>query len=110
MGIAPEPRMKNCICSCTIVWRENQSDEFLALLRIGQLPVQDQITDFQEVAVSGQLLDRIAPIQQLSAVAVDECDRRIARSGRQETRVVGELAGSRVQRPMSITSGPMEPL
>jgi hypothetical protein len=67
------------------------------LLGVRQFAVQQQVAGFQEVAVLGQLLDRVAAVQQLALVAVDVGDARVARRGRHEARVVGELAGLAVQ-------------
>ena len=48
------------------------------LLRLGrQFAVEQQVADFQEVAMLGQLLDRIAAMQQDAFVAVDEGDLRL---------------------------------
>jgi hypothetical protein len=46
---------------------------------------------------AGQLLDRVAAVQQFALVAVDVGDGRVARRRGQEARVVGELAGLAVQ-------------
>jgi len=39
--------------------------EFLLLLPVGQLPEQQQVADFEKVALLGKLLDRIAAVQKL---------------------------------------------
>ena len=53
----------------------------ILLLRLGrQFAVEQQVAGFQEVAVFGQLLDRIAAVQQDAFVAIDIGDRRIRRS------------------------------
>ena len=45
----------------------------IVLLRLGrQLAVEQQVADFEEVAVLGQLLDRVAAMQQDALVAVDD--------------------------------------
>ena len=62
------------------------------LLFVGQLAVQQQVAGFEEVAILGQLLDGIAAVQQLALVAIDVGDGGLARSRREETRVVGEHA------------------
>ena len=41
----------------------------------------------------GQLFDRVAAVQQLALVAVDEGDLRLVARSRQEAGVVGEEAG-----------------
>ena len=54
----------------------------IVLLRLGrQFAVEQQIADLEEVAVLGELVDRIAAVQQDAFVAVDEGDlatRRLA--------------------------------
>ena len=49
------------------------------LRRRRQLAVEQQVAGLQEVAVLGELLDRIAAIEQDALVAVDEGDLRIRR-------------------------------
>ena len=72
--------------------------ELLLLRRVRQLALQQQIADLEEIALHGQLLDRVTAVEKLALVAVDVGDRRRARGGRDESRVVGELAGLAVQR------------
>ena len=67
----------------------------LGLLR--QLAVQDQVGDLEERAVLGQILDRVAAMQQDALVAVDEGDLRAAAGGRGEAGVVGEHPGLAVE-------------
>jgi hypothetical protein len=55
-----------------------------------QLAVQQQVADFQEARLLGQLVDRIAAVQQNAGVAVDIGDLALARGGRGE-------AGSKVK-------------
>ena len=60
-------------------------------LRLGrQFAVQQQIADLQKVGMFGQLVDRIAAIQQDALVAVDEGDVAFAAGGRGEAGIVGE--------------------
>jgi hypothetical protein len=59
-----------------------------------QFAVQQQVADFEEVAMLGQLLDRITAMEQDALVAVDIGDFRFTGRGRGETRIVRE--GSRV--------------
>ena len=61
-------------------------DELLLLLRGRQLAVEQQVGDLHEVALLGELLDRIAAIQQHAFVAVDIGDARAAGRGRHEAR------------------------
>ena len=51
----------------------------IVLLRLGrQFAVEQEIADLEEVAVLGELVDRIAAVQQNAFVAVDEGDLRFA--------------------------------
>jgi hypothetical protein len=61
------------------------------------VPVQKQIAGFQEVAVFGELLDRIAAVFEDAGVAVDIGDLGLAAPGRGEAGVVGEHAGLGVE-------------
>ena len=56
----------------------------------GQFAVQQQMADLDEVGLRGQLVDRIAAVQQGSGVAVDEGQGALARRRRGEARIVGE--------------------
>jgi murein endopeptidase len=71
--------------------------EFILLLGVGQLALEQQVADFEVVALLRQLLDRVAAVQQLALVTVDIGDLGIARSRRHETGVVSELTGLSVQ-------------
>ena len=61
-------------------------DELLLLLGGRQLAVEQQVGDLQEVAVLGQLLDRIAAVEQHPFVTVDIGDAGAAGGGRHEAR------------------------
>jgi hypothetical protein len=66
----------------------------LALLGlVRQFAVLQQIGDFEEVAVLRQLFDRVAAVQQLTLITIDEGDLRLATGRGKETGVVGEQAG-----------------
>ena len=67
--------------------------EVVVLLLRRQLAVEQQVAGLDEVAVLGELVDRIAAIEQDALVAVDEGDLRLAARRRGEARVVGEAAG-----------------
>jgi len=71
--------------------------ELRLLLRRRQLALQQEIGHLHEVAVLGQLLDRVAAIKQLALVAVDVGDLRLAAPGRGVAGVEGEVAGLGVQ-------------
>ena len=65
----------------------------ILLLRWGRkLPVEQEIAGLEEVAVLGQLLDRIATVFENAGIAVDIGDLRLAARGRGEAGVVGEHA------------------
>ncbi len=72
-------------------------DEIGLLGRGRQFAEQQQIAGLEEVAVLGQLLDRIAAIEQDALVAVDIGDLGFAARGRGEARVVGEHPGRGVE-------------
>ena len=70
----------------------------IGLLRRGrQLAVEQQVAGLEEVAVLGELLDRIAAIEQHALVAVDIGDRGLAARRRGEARIVGEHPGLGVE-------------
>ena len=65
----------------------------VGLLRGGrQLAIEQQVAGLQEIAVLGELLDRVAAIEQDALVAVDIGDLRFAACGRGKAGVVGEHA------------------
>ena len=68
------------------------------LLRGGrQFAVEQQIASLEEVAVLGQVFDRIAAVEQDAFVAVDIGDLGFAAGGRGEAGIVGEDAGLAVK-------------
>ncbi len=69
------------------------------LLRLGrQFAVQQEVADFQEVAVFGELVDRVATVQQHAGIAIDIGDLAFARGRRGEAGIVGEGARLLVER------------
>jgi hypothetical protein len=71
----------------------------IVLLGFGrQFAVKQQVTDLQEVAMFGQLVDRIAAMQQDAGVAVDIGNGLFAACGGGEAWIVGEGSRRRVQR------------
>ncbi|MNT67775.1 hypothetical protein D3C72_2059430 [compost metagenome] len=75
-------------------------DAIVEVLLLGcgrQFAVEQQIADFEEVALLGQLFDRIAAVQQHAFVAVDIGDLGFAGRRGRKARVVGERAGVLVQ-------------
>ncbi|MDT4863357.1 hypothetical protein FQZ97_980580 [compost metagenome] len=71
--------------------------EVAALFFVGQLAVEQQVAGVEVVAVGGELLDGVAAVQQLTLVAIDVGDGRLAGGGGQKAGVVGEHARLRVQ-------------
>ena len=64
--------------------------EVFLLRRSRQFPVEQEIAGFQEVALFGELLDRVAAVFQNARVAVDIGDLGLAAAGRGEAGIVGE--------------------
>jgi len=70
----------------------------ILLLRGGrQLAVKQQIAGLKEVAVLGQIFDRIAAVKQHAFIAVDIGDLRLAACRRREAGIVSEDARLAVQ-------------
>jgi hypothetical protein len=62
-----KPVKKRLIWSCTMVWCVTRCVE-ICLLRLGrQFPVEQQIAGLEEVALLGELLDRVAAIERMPA-------------------------------------------
>ena len=59
--------------------------------------MEQQVGDFHEARMLGQLVDRIAAVEQDALVAVDIGDRALAAGGRGEAGIVGEHAGLAVE-------------
>ena len=71
--------------------------EIRLLGRGRQLAVEQEIAGLEEVAMLGELLDRVAAIEQDALVAVDIGDLRLAGGGRGEAGIVGEHPGLGVE-------------
>jgi len=67
--------------------------EILKFIRRWQFAAQQKMGDFHEAALLGELLDRIAAVQQHAFAAVDEGQLGLAAGGRGKTRVIGKRAG-----------------
>ena len=72
-------------------------DELRLFLGGRQLAVQQQIGDFEKIALFGQFLDRIAAVHQNAFVAVDIGDARPAGGSRHEPRIISEATGLRIK-------------
>ncbi len=70
------------------------ADELLFLRSVRQFAVEQQVAGFQVVGAFGQLLDRVAAVQQDALVTVDVGDLRLAGGGGHEARVKSEVTGS----------------
>ena len=71
--------------------------EIRELRLVGQLAVDQQVGHLEEARLLGQLLDRVAAVEQDALVAVDEGDGAARARGRDEAGVVGEVAGVLVE-------------
>ena len=72
--------------------------ELVELALGGQLPVQEQIAHFGKAALRGQLLDRVATVQQDAGIPVDVGDLAFAGSGQAVAGIKRECAEFLVQR------------
>ena len=68
------------------------------LLGIRQFAVLQQVGHLKEIAVFGQLLDRVTAIEEFALVAIDKGDLGLAASRRKKTGVVGKQSGLAAQR------------
>jgi hypothetical protein len=96
--IAPEPAVQpyELLVHHGVV--HDDVDELVLLLAVGQLPVQQQVADLEEIAVRRELLDRVAAIEQHALVAIDIGDSRAAARRGEEPGVIGEHPGFSVKR------------
>ena len=70
----------------------------LGLLRCGrQFAVEKQVAGLEEIAVLGELVDWIAPVEEHALIAVDKGDLGFRARGRGKARVVSEHARLRVE-------------
>jgi len=75
----------------------NRVGEAVELVLARQFAVEQQVRDFHEARILGQLADWIAAVQQHAFVAIDIGQRGIAAGGRGEAGVIGEAAGFGVE-------------
>src|SRR4030095_6575327 len=71
--------------------------EILLLGGRRKLPVEQEIAGLEEVALFGELLDRVAAVFQHARIAVDIGDLRLADAGGGEAGVIGEHPGLGVE-------------
>ena len=93
MGIAAEPAIEHRQLLVNHRVTADGIGEFVEFFRLGQVAVEQEIGDLHEIGLFGQLVDRVAAVQQDALIAVDIGDRALARGGRGEARIVGEIAG-----------------
>ena len=75
----------------------HETFKFLQLIRGWKIAVKQRKTHFEIVGFFGQLVDRIATVQQFALVAVDKGNRAVAGRRRRKTGIVGEHACLAVQ-------------
>ena len=93
MGVAPEALEEPAHLLVNHGVMDHAVDE-IGLLRGGrQLAVEQEIAGFEEVAVLGEIGDRITAVEQHAGVAVDEGDLGFAAARRGKAGVVGKDAG-----------------
>ena len=97
MGVAPEPLEEPAHLLVNHGVAGHDVVEFRLLGRGRQLAVEQEVAGLEKVAVLGELLDRIAAIEQDAFVAVDIGDLGFAARRRGEAGVVGEDAGVGVE-------------
>ena len=99
MGVAPEAaeEVQQLLMQHRVIG--DVMRELFLLGSIRQRAILQQIADLHEVAMFGEIFDRIAAMQQNAGVAVDIGDLRFARCGRREAGIVGEITEFFIQRP-----------
>jgi hypothetical protein len=92
MGVAPESLKEpvHLLVNHRVVIYAIVEIGFLGCSR--QLAVKQQVASFEKIAVLGDLLDRIAAIEQNAFVAIDVGDLGLAASGRREAGIVSKYA------------------
>ena len=93
MGIAPEALEEAVHLVMHHRMARDPVIEVGLLGRGRQFAVEQEIAGLEEVAMLGELLDRVAAIEKDALIAVDIGDLRLAGGGRGEARIVGEHAG-----------------
>ena len=84
--------MNSLTFSCTNVWIVISCVHSSSCGLRRQLAVDEQVGDLEVGRLLGELLDRVAAVLEDALVAVDVGDRRAARRGVRERRVVGHEA------------------
>ena len=75
----------------------HQRLELLELRRRGQLAVEQQVAHLEVMRLLGELVDRVAPMQQHARFAIDIGDGAVAGRGRGKARIIGEDARLRIE-------------
>ena len=92
MRIAPETAEKIVELVMDHRMARNGRDELILLLPVRQLAGQQQVADFEEIAMLGELLDRIAAIEQHAGIAVDIGNRGTTACSGKETWIVSKFS------------------
>src|SRR3954449_365113 len=97
MGVAPEAAVESRQLLVKHGVARDGVGELVQLVAGGKLAVQKQVADLHEGRMLGELVDRVAAVEQYALVAVDIGDRALAGGGRGEAGIVGEGAGLRIE-------------
>ena len=93
MGVMAEPEQEGAerlVHHCVM---RDFMFELRGFLLVWQFAIHQQIRDFQEAGMLGQLFDRVTAIHQYAVVTIDIGDGGATRRGGHEARVVGEQPG-----------------
>ena len=97
VGVAAEPAIEGRQLLVQHGVTADRVDEGVELVLLRQLAVEEEVGDLHEGRLLGQLVDRIAAMEQDSLLAVDVGDRALAATRRGEAGVVGEHPGLGVE-------------
>ena len=90
MGVAPEPAVKGRELLVHHGVPADRVDELVEFLLVWQLAVEEQVGDFHEARFFGELINRIAAVEQNAFLTVNVRDGAFAARRRGEAGVVGE--------------------
>ena len=92
MRVAPKSRVEAAKFLLHFAVALDVADEIVLLVGRGQFAVQQQVAQFQEIRLFGELFDGVSAMQENPLVAVDIGDVGIAGGGGDETGIVGEVS------------------